>query len=325
MELDQRNSLALQELNRQIDELAAIPLDSSLPLYLDDIEYIPPPTGFLQTSPIGHTNQENLTLQLENDLKDFRTLAKSTSMSPQDQLQTGLDSFMSINSSPGRSYGHSQSGFHSSPELQRDSILKGDSFDFIRDSEQLLSKLDQRENDKPAQHANSGGITNESIKSMQLSDIKQDQVPLSKLSKDTEDLLMQLEKNDMPKSSPMRIQPFPLPKSDPFVPSHVTESPLYKIPDNKNTSYSANQLAANQALNENTQFNASYQNLANFSSRLSGLRDSTESNAFVRPSSPVNSTPKQEEIENSRGIVILISNYNGFAHIARSGGETRRR
>lgn len=59
-ELDRKNELALEELDRQIDELATIPLDSALP---DLKEYLTSPTT-------------NLTMQLDQDYYDFKKLAE---------------------------------------------------------------------------------------------------------------------------------------------------------------------------------------------------------------------------------------------------------
>ncbi|KAJ3337384.1 hypothetical protein HDU91_001496 [Kappamyces sp. JEL0680] len=63
VELDTRNALALQELNRQIDHLASIPIDSSLPEYKDGLEFTSPPSSFRQ-------------LDLNPPVKDYAALER---------------------------------------------------------------------------------------------------------------------------------------------------------------------------------------------------------------------------------------------------------
>ncbi len=68
VELDTRNALALQELNRQIDQLASIPVESLD--YQDDLEFTSPPIGFInQGNPkyepgLGLDQTRNQTRQL---------------------------------------------------------------------------------------------------------------------------------------------------------------------------------------------------------------------------------------------------------------------
>jgi predicted nucleic acid-binding Zn-ribbon protein len=92
-ELDQRNALALQELNKQIDELAKIPIDEKLPPFVDSIELTSPPKAFAEISPTDH----NVTFQLEQDLKEFRKISNQVDSSFQfdSQLDARIDSLLS--------------------------------------------------------------------------------------------------------------------------------------------------------------------------------------------------------------------------------------
>jgi hypothetical protein len=71
-ELDIRNTEALQELNKQIDELASLPLCGALPQYNDSLYVEQPPDSFNQThsptkfSPVR--DFQNFTLQLDKDI-----------------------------------------------------------------------------------------------------------------------------------------------------------------------------------------------------------------------------------------------------------------
>ena len=51
-QLDQRNAEALQELNKQIDELSSLPLSGQLPPYNDTLDLESPPFGFQDSSPV---------------------------------------------------------------------------------------------------------------------------------------------------------------------------------------------------------------------------------------------------------------------------------
>jgi hypothetical protein len=92
-ELDQRNALALQELNKQIDELAKIPIDEKLPPFVDSIELTSPPKAFAEISP----TDQNVTFQLEQDLKEFRKMSNQVDSSLQfdSQLDARIDSLLS--------------------------------------------------------------------------------------------------------------------------------------------------------------------------------------------------------------------------------------
>ncbi|KAJ3274401.1 hypothetical protein HDV01_003005 [Terramyces sp. JEL0728] len=73
-ELDQRNALALKELNKQIDELAKKPIDQ-LPPYLDSIEYISPPLGIHDELSLFQKDQSDLSWALNQDFSDFKKLS----------------------------------------------------------------------------------------------------------------------------------------------------------------------------------------------------------------------------------------------------------
>ncbi|KAI8899673.1 hypothetical protein BC833DRAFT_584785 [Globomyces pollinis-pini] len=75
LELDKRNSNALLELNKHIDELATIPINTDLPLYSDSIEFISPPKGFADAS--SPTRNEDLSWQLRQDLEEFQKLSNN--------------------------------------------------------------------------------------------------------------------------------------------------------------------------------------------------------------------------------------------------------
>jgi hypothetical protein len=97
-ELDQRNVLALQELNRDIDQLASIPVDN-LPLYKDNLETTSPPTGFHQMS----TLDQDLTLQLDKDYKDFKQLRamefdEEALLKQRKELDQKLDEILNLSS-----------------------------------------------------------------------------------------------------------------------------------------------------------------------------------------------------------------------------------
>jgi hypothetical protein len=71
-ELDSKNQMALKELNRQIDELATIPLRNLDP-YMDSIDYLASAEG--EGRSFHQLPDSNISLQLEQDLKSFKELA----------------------------------------------------------------------------------------------------------------------------------------------------------------------------------------------------------------------------------------------------------
>ena len=67
LELNQRNAAALQELNKEIDELSEIPIDSStLPRFKDGIDF----ASFNHHHPSNHPHQEELQKQQRVSVKD---------------------------------------------------------------------------------------------------------------------------------------------------------------------------------------------------------------------------------------------------------------
>ncbi|KAJ3323373.1 hypothetical protein HDV06_001893 [Boothiomyces sp. JEL0866] len=73
-ELDQRNALALKELNKQIDELAKKPIDQ-LPPYLDSIEYISPPLGIHEELSSFQKDRSDISWALNQDFSEFQKLS----------------------------------------------------------------------------------------------------------------------------------------------------------------------------------------------------------------------------------------------------------
>ncbi|KAJ3315008.1 hypothetical protein HDV04_004808 [Boothiomyces sp. JEL0838] len=73
-ELDQRNALALKELNKQIDELAKKPIDQ-LPPYLDSIGYISPPLGMNDELSSFQKDRSDLSWALNQDFSEFQRLS----------------------------------------------------------------------------------------------------------------------------------------------------------------------------------------------------------------------------------------------------------